>query len=173
MTRPVVREDFTHTLQEAGCFSSAEKNELKGAFARGVTGKVLTSDQTVALSAALTSVTDLRFNVKKGKKYRIHGVLLTSGTGATGGIKATMTHTGQTSPTLYGTTVYSAVAGTTVEALTTAAATGVAAAVLKVEIDGYFVPDANGTITLQFAQNTSDATAATLKVGSFVRVHRA
>lgn len=173
MARPTVREDFTHDISTEGSFNVAQKKRIQDAFRKGVTGKVVGSDQTVASSTTLTSLTDLSFNVKKGKKYRLHAVLFTNGTGATGGIKATLTHSGQSSPTFYGTTIYSAVAGQTTESLTTASATGVAAAVLRVVVDGYFVPDANGMVTVQFAQNTSNGTGAVVKAGSFCRVHRA
>lgn len=173
MARPIVREDFTSVMQEDGGFPLSQKNVISKLFKQGVIGKVLTSDQTVTSSTTLTSVSDLRFNVKKGKKYRIHGVLFADGTGATGGIKATMTHSGQSSPTLIGTTTIVSASAVAAEALTTASATGSAVGALIVYIDGYFVPDANGTITVQFAQNTSDSTGAVLKAGSFVRLHKA
>lgn len=175
MARPVAnsKEDVTHNIRESGGFTLAEKKVLEGIFKRGVMGKVLQSDQTVASSTTLTSVSDLSFVVKKGKKYRIHAQLMTNTTGATGGIKVTMTHAGQSSPTLYGATRYLSASAIASEALTSGSATGAAVAVLAVEIDGIFIPDASGTITLQFAQNTSNGTGAVIKAGSYVNLYRA
>jgi hypothetical protein len=44
---------------------------------------------------------------------------------------------------------------------------------LYIEIDGYFVPDGNGDIKFQFAQNTSNAANTVVKAGSYLKLYEA
>lgn len=168
-----LRQDVsTINLNVEGCFTERQKLALTKVFKKGVVGKVQAADQSVASSTTLVS-TDLVFNVRKGRKYRLHAVLLTNGTSATPGMKATATHSGQSSPTFTGNVAYTSASAIRVETMTTASATGAAVAFLQVEINGYFVPDANGTLAVQFAQAVSDAGACTVKAGSWATLFEA
>lgn len=165
------RKDLTNSILNSDSqFNIRQKLTLSKLFRHGVVGKVQTADQTVTASTTLVD-SELRLPVKKGRKYRIEGVLHPSTT-ATPGFKACLTYSGQSSPTLTGTIAYtgSGTSGYRVEALASGTATGGATAYMRLTIEGYFVPDGNGYITVQFAQNTSDAAGATLKAGSWLRL---
>lgn len=150
------------------------RDALFGLFKRAVIGKVQGADQTLT-SATGTTLQDseLILPVKKGHKYRIEGKIFTTGTSATPGMKACLTHTGQTSPTLYGSLTFVSATAVLNEAMTTGTTTGGATAYRHIDIDGIFVPDANGTIKFQFAQNTSDAANTVVKQGSWLKLYEA
>lgn len=170
MARPADEQDFLDTLNVAPSFSALQKSNLRKIFKRTV-GKTLRTTQTVASSATYADVPDLTFNVKKGAKYRIEGKLLTLGDA--GGIKLQLNVTGQTSPTVVingvGTLAAAVVAQ---QALTGGVIIASTSAFLQVDVNGYYIPDKDGVMTLQFAQNASNPAASTLYAGSHIKLIR-
>ena len=150
------------------------RDAIFGLFKRAVIGKVQNADQTLT-SATGTTLQDseLILPVKKGHKYRIEGHIFTNGTSATPGMKACLTHSGQTSPTLHGTLTFGSASAVLTESMATGTTTGGATAYLYIEIDGYFVPDGNGDIKFQFAQNTSNVANTVVKAGSYLKLYEA
>jgi hypothetical protein len=170
-----LRPDATNLISPtiAGTVVSL-RNALVKLFKYSVIGKVQGADQTLT-SATGTTLQDseLILPVKKGRKYRIEGKIFTTGTSATPGMKACLTHTGQTSPTLYGSLTFVSATALLNEAMTTGTTTGGATAYRHIDIDGYFIPDGNGTIKFQFAQNTSNAASTVVKAGSWLKLFEA
>lgn len=170
MARPMGPNDFLDSLNLSPIFSSQEKINLGKIFRRTV-GKTLRTTQTATSSTTYADVSDLTFNVKKGAKYRIEGKLLTLGDA--GGIKLQLNVTGQTSPTVVingvGTLAAAVVAQ---QALTGGVIIASTSAFLQVDVNGYYIPDKDGVMTLQFAQNASNPAASTLYAGSHIKLIR-
>lgn len=169
----VLPTDFTHPLKRAGMFSLGEKQVLTRIF-RALGGKTVQNGNatTVNASTTQTNVSGLSFKVRKGKQYKITGTLLVS-TGATPGIAAGLALAGSSSPTMNVIFSYNAAAASATQAITSFTnSTGGAAAYLIVYIDGYFIPDVSGIMTVTFAQNTSNASNTIVKEGSSVSVYR-
>ena len=170
MTRPIAVNDFMDSLNLTNIWSLLEKGSL-GKIFRRVVGKSLLTNATSVTSTGLVDVAGLTFNVRKGQKYRLEGCMLTLGS-AVGGVKFSFTVSGQTSPTVVLTG-----AGVTASTLDVqrALSGGViytaAGIVLKVDINGYYIPDANGVAQLQWNQNTTNGTS-TLYAGSWLKLIR-
>lgn len=169
MARPMGPNDFLDSLNLSSIFSSQEKINLGKIFRRTV-GKTLLSNVS-ATTTTYATVPDITFNVKKGAKYRIDGKLLTLGT-TTGGVKAQFVVSGQTSPTVTITGTAS-LASTIVTQQATSGGVimdsdGI---ILAVDVTGFFIPDADGVMTLQFAQTEASGTS-TLYAGSHLKLIR-
>lgn len=137
----------------------------------------VTTDQAVTSTATLTDATGLVVTISANKKYRYRAVLFIDNAGTTAGLKFALT--GPSSPTkvtLAGilenstsTILHQAATAYATIIDTTIATTGVKYAV----IEGTVFNGANaGDLKVQFAQHTSDASATTLKAGSFLEVER-
>lgn len=168
-----LRQDVTNLLSATNAGTIVKIRDIVSKiFKYSVVGKVQGADQTINSSTTLAD-SELILPVKKGRKYRIEGKIFTTGTSATPGMKACLTHSGQTSPTLYGSLTFVSATALLNEAMTTGTTTGGATAYRHIDIDGYFVPDGNGVIKFQFAQNTSNAGNTVVKAGSWLRLYEA
>lgn len=168
MARPtnITYSDFTSSLQGPTGLGRLAQKALSTVFRR-VVGRTVAADVSNA-TTTLANVTGLSFNVKKGKRYRVMGELLTAI--GTQGLKAAVNITNQTSPTMFINFVHtSAVTTTTATQVTTNGGTSTGlASVLQVSIDGFVVPDANGVLTIQSAAFA--AGTALTKQGSWASV---
>lgn len=171
MARPMGPNDFLDSLNLSSIFSSQEKINLGKIFRRTV-GKTLLSNVS-ATTTTYATVPDITFNVKKGAKYRIDGKLLTLGN-TTGGVKAQLVVSGQTSPTVTITGTAS-LASTIVTQQATSGGVIMNSAgvspILAVDVTGFYIPDADGVMTLQFAQTAASGTS-TLYAGSHLKLIR-
>jgi hypothetical protein len=149
--------------------------------------KVLTSDQTFTSTTALATL--LSIPVGTSEKWLIDGVLICDG-GQTGDAKFRMQATSATGATGYASfTVGPAASSTSTTAVsanpitTFAIATSAGSATTvgtvgtgslqSVVVSGYLATSTTaGTLELQAAQNTSDATALTVRAGSWMRATR-
>ena len=169
MPRPVVPNDYLDTVNLTGSFSELQKVSLRKTFRR-TTGKVLQANQT-ATTIAYADVAGISFNVQKGQKYRVEGTLLTLGD-TTGGIKAQLNVTGQTSPTVVLTgTATLAASSVAQRALSGGVIFSAAGVIFKVEVNGFYIPDGDGVATLQFAQSAANG-ISTLYAGSHLKLIR-
>lgn len=123
-----------------------------------------TSDTTLA------NITGLTATLVAAKVYKFQGVLFTTSAN-TGGVKVAVGGTATATTIIYEATTYQGGVGQTTgtqraTALATAVGDITAVTTARIEITGYIVVNAAGTITLQFAQNASDGTASSVLVGS-------
>lgn len=119
-------------------------------------------------STALANITGLSVNVAAGRTYEFRATLYTT-SAVTGGVKAAIAGTATATAIIYqGKTTNSTTLGANDRATTLGAAVGgiTAVTVALIEITGTITVNAAGTLTVQFAQNASDATASSVLVGS-------
>jgi len=170
MARPNIATqvpDYLNTLNISPNFSLIEKGVLAKCFRR-LSGRSVAAN-VAATTTTLADVDGMQFTLKKGSKYRIDGKLLTLGD-ATGGIKAALTSTGQTSPTIVLTgTADLAASSATQRALSGGTIFSAAGVIFTVTVSGYIIADGNGTLTLQFAQSAANGTS-TLYAGSWIKL---
>ncbi len=117
-------------------------------------------------NATLADVTGLSFTVVAGKTYRIRAVLYVTAD-ATGGSRVAIGGTATATTfraiaNIIGTAVAPVTIGTTLGSSLGAFATGTSQ---WVQIDGYIVVNAGGTLTVMFAQSTANGTSSVL-IGS-------
>lgn len=115
----------------------------------------------------------LTFNVEASKPYQFRAVLFVDAD-ATGGWKVTMAGTATATAVRWHVLGFGVTAGlinnTQWAALGSgSAATGNGVTTYKIEIDGYVLVNAAGTLTVQFAQNSASATSY-IKQGSFFTI---
>jgi len=115
----------------------------------------------------------LTFNVEASKPYQFRAVLFVDAD-ATGGWKVTMAGTATATAVRWHVLGFGVTAGlinnTQWAALGSgSAATGNGVTTYKIEIDGYLLVNAAGTLTVQFAQNSASATSY-VKQGSFFTI---
>jgi hypothetical protein len=135
----------------------------------------VTSDFSVTSSATLINVTGLSVAVAAGRTYSFD-VYLSCTCAAAGGAKAAIAGTCTATNIIYDGWMFdtnvmkgqanSVALGGTVASSTTTATTGVV-----IQIKGTITVNAAGTLTVQIAQNTSNATATIAKRGSYFIVH--
>ena len=143
---------------------AGEVNRLTGLSARVSTQFDKTSDTTLA------NVTGLSRNVEAGRTYAFTAVLYTTSNVA-GGVKAAIGGTATATSIIYQADVLD---GSTQATVGTARATALAATVgdvtavtaARITITGTIVVNAAGTLTVQFAQNTSNGSASSVLVNS-------
>lgn len=130
------------------------------------------ADFTVNNSSVLVNVTGLTTTVIAGKTYAFHSVLFTTSTSGQG-VQAAIGGTATATLVIYeGQTVSSA----TILAQTRSAALGgavggvAAVAQSRIDIFGSITVNAGGTLTVQFAQQSSGATNSIVKQGSWFKV---
>lgn len=134
-------------------------------------GITVTSDFSVTSSTTLVNVTGLSFDVLASHTYSFEAELFVTDA-ATGGVKAAIAGTATATAIQY--TGYT-IADNSIKAKTnaTALATAVGSTLttetsgIVVRITGTITVNAGGTLTVQMAQNTSDATATIAKRGSY------
>lgn len=139
------------------------------------------ADESVTSSTVLQDDNELQFTVVSGQSYVFQMGLLVTSTVATGDIKVLVTNTGSGTLTwgvlglnLAATTgTDSAVeSGRDSAIATTAVSMGAVNGTLHNLITGSFSATANGTVKLQWCQDTSSATATTVKAGSWLQAVR-
>lgn len=137
--------------------------------------KRTTSAVTKNASASYSNVTGLSVTVVPGT-YKFHAILPSTVASGTAGIKYALAYTGTVLSALNSTArgyTASAVAVQNVTSTTSQADLFTqAAVVISVEIDGTFVVTTGGTINLQVAQNTSNASDTIATVGGLFEVTR-
>ena len=137
-------------------------------------GGVATGTFSLASSTTLTNVVGLAATVVAGGVYQVDIYLATTNNG-TGGIKLALTgSTATATSVLLDTQVYNTTTLTAETNSNTLAGPLVSAAVAAtlVFITGTITVNAAGTIQLQAAQNTSNATALTVTNGSYISLTR-
>lgn len=135
------------------------------------------ADQAVTSSTTLVDATGLAVPLVANRKYRFKAVLVVDNAGTAAGVKLAMA--GPASPTKVTLVGFLENATTTVvhqvaTSLTTIIAQGVGTTGVKYAVmEGIVFNGANAAdLKVQFAQNTSDANATTLKAGSYLEVER-
>lgn len=158
-------------------FNTLQKQTLvRNARAEHGLVKIL-ADKTVNASTTLVTDTELTFDVKKGKTYHVQAKLFFS-TGATPGLKLQLTAPAcTTSATTFVGKALATQGTANVAGVTLAYNTGLntpvfssAVAYSSVTVDAIWVPEADDTLTIQFAQNTSDASNTSLLRGSVLQI---
>ena len=134
----------------------------------------VSADVAVTSSTTLANVAGLSFAVASGNTYSFD-VYLTCTDAAAGGVKAAIAGTATATSIVYDGYVIESNAikgqanatalGTAVASSTTTATSGIV-----IRIQGTITVNAGGTLTVQFAQNTSNGTASTVKRGSYMRL---
>jgi hypothetical protein len=121
-----------------------------------------TSDTTLA------NVPGLTVNVEAGRTYTFHATLLVNCPAGGGGGKFAVAGTATATAVRYDIWGLNNTTTVTLHGNATALGTAVAAAVVLqlVYVEGYITVNAAGTLTIQFAQNTSNATASSVLIGS-------
>jgi hypothetical protein len=139
-----------------------------------------TADQSVTSSTVLVDDTDLQWAVTAGEVWQIEGTLYAEGSQAGDlGVRIS-TPSGQSGywqalgPNVSATSTTASSVLPTGQAFNTTPSVGMlgAGVTAPVRINGLLVVGTAGTVKLQFAQGTSDATATTLKAGSHLRARR-
>lgn len=163
--------------------------DLNAAIAKGIPKIVVkTADESVTSSTTLQDDNELLISLASGSSYLIEAHLLVSGAAA-GDVKTAWARTGTLNqiggrmvrgPGINTTDVTAgAAAATTVginrssggNALTTALASGVDGTAISYISEVFTLTSVvTGTLTLQWAQNTSSATATIMRAGSFLIV---
>jgi parallel beta-helix repeat protein len=155
-------------------FGTNTKVDLGDAF------RYKTSDQSVTSSTALVDDADLQFAVAAGEVWELSGTLFVDGSQAGDfGVRITT----PASPTGYwrstgpngsasSTTATSILP--TAQLFNTTPTVGMlgAGVIVPVQITGLLVNTTAGTVKIQWAQGTSDATATIVKAGSYLRAKR-
>jgi hypothetical protein len=139
---------------------------------------VKTADQSITANTTLASETALAFSVKAGETWAVEYLLDVGAVLSTTGIKLSVNVPASSTVNVSAVCVPSVVtaadeyekrSATGSATLTFAAAKLAAATDAQFRIVAYIAPTLDGTVTLQFAQATSDAGNVTVRAGSFVR----
>lgn len=163
----------TQVYNQAGSFNLLQKQAALKA-ARSAFGQIaLLSDTTVNGSTALVTVADFSFQVTKGHTYYVDGEFIFS-TGATPGLKFQLTAPASTTSATTFAGVATAQAGTAnIAPVTFTYSTGLNAALFNtaaaynfVKVQGIYIPEADDTLTVQFAQSVSNGSDTKLLRGS-------
>lgn len=139
--------------------------------------RICTSLLSKTNDTALELVPGMSVALQAGKAYGIR-IWLCVSSGASGGVKVALVGTNGLTATTYraGSRIYSGTAINLFTADVTTLGNNVAAQTAietDVEIDGYILVNAAGTLEVQFAQNASNGTASTCKLGSYMTLTRA
>jgi hypothetical protein len=123
-------------------------------------------------STVLANVTGLTATVTAGRTYAFEAILFTTSNSA-GGVQFAIAGTATATAVIYEALVFNAAAiSAQTRATALAAAVGgvTAVTVAKARIVGTITVNAGGTLTVQFAQNASNAAASSVLVGSIFNV---
>jgi hypothetical protein len=135
-------------------------------------GTRVTANFPITSSAALTNVTGLTVNVAAGQAYSFEAVLFTTAN-ASGGVQAAIAGTATATSIEYEGELTSGgaiVNQTRANALGGAVCASTSTTAGTIWISGTILVNAAGTLTVQFAQNSSYGTASNVLAGSWFRV---
>lgn len=124
-------------------------------------------------NTTLSNITGLTANLSAGKFYRFKATLFTT-SNVGGGVKFSIAGTATATNIIYETVVLDAninAAQTRSTALAASAGAVTAVTVAYVTINGFITCNAAGTMTVQFAQNSSNGSASSVLVGSNFEVN--
>ena len=127
-----------------------------------------TADVVVTSNTTLANVAGLSVTLAAATNYKIHAWIPTTAAAA-GGIKASLGGTATVTSMVYEGSIDNGTK-TRASALGTVVATSAAATAGTIEIKGTITSNAAGTLTVQFAQDTSNASASTVLRGAFLEV---
>ncbi len=132
------------------------------------------ADFSVTSSATLINVTGLSVNAAPARTYSFNAYLNCT-CAAAGGVKAAIGGTCTATNLIYDgwvreTNGIKGQANSTTLGGAVASSTTTATSGIVIEIKGTITSNATGTLTVQFAQNTSNATASVVKRGSYLVV---
>jgi hypothetical protein len=135
----------------------------------------VTADVSVTSSVALANVAGLSVNVIAGRTYAFEAYLSCT-CAAAGGVKAAIGGTCTATSIIYDgwaldTNAIKGQANSTALGGAVASTVTTATAGVVIQIKGSITVNAAGTLTIQFAQNTSSATASVVKRGSYFMVY--
>lgn len=163
-------------INNCGSIVNAVKQVVVKAFRHQYGQVKLLADTTVNASTTLVTEGEFNFQVTKGKAYHVVGNFMIS-TGATPGIKLQLTAPAlTTSATTFvgkarATQGTANVAGVTLDyTKLNASLYASAVAYSSISVDAILIPEADDTITVQFAQNVSDSSDSSLLRGSSMKV---
>jgi hypothetical protein len=131
-------------------------------------GKARVSSQFDKTNDTLADVTGLSVDIKTGRRYAFRAVLYTTSDVAAG-VKAAISGTATGSAVRYEALVYNAAAiaaQTRATSLGSAVGGVTAVTVAMIVIEGTIVCSGTGTLTVQFAQNATNAAASSVLTGS-------
>jgi hypothetical protein len=130
------------------------------------TDALVTTQFNATSSTTLADVTGLSLSVSANTRYAFRARLYTTSASA-GGVKVAIGGTATATAVVYDTLIYNAGSVTQGRASALASSTGVTAVTAAyIEIAGTINVNAAGTLTVQFAQNASSATASSVLPGS-------
>lgn len=129
-----------------------------------------TADFDSTSDTTLNNITGLTHTLAAGGKYRFTAVLFVTNN-ASGGTKVAMSG-GCTATAIQYRVEFLGAAHECTSATALDEAEGETAAHLEIKIDGYIEVNAGGTLTVQAAQNASNGTATSVKVGSWFEVDK-
>lgn len=160
-------------INSAPTFNDRQKSTLRYIAERSPLIKYASSDHTVNVSTTLANDAELYFDVQKDKKYIVEAHLFTTADGTDGIKVALATAVDATAARVYWKYLVDNVAAQTETQtdLTSPAPTGVAAAITKIEANGYIQAAADGRITLQSALVADNNAATTIHKGSYLKVY--
>jgi hypothetical protein len=129
-----------------------------------------TADFSKTSDTTLANVTGLTYTVASGGKYRFKA-LLHIDCNASGGVKMAMSGTCTATAIIGGVELLGG-AHECVQFTALDEAEGETLKDYLIKVDGYINVNAGGTLTVQFAQNASYATASTVLAGSWMQVDK-
>lgn len=170
----VLPVDFTHPIKRNGSLNIGVKQVLIRTL-RALGGRSIQNGNATAFAATtVVPVSGLSFKVRKGKQYRIQGIILPTSDG-TSGMKLGFALSGSSTATGVITYTYQQAATTTVQQVVAnclnSNSTGVAAVELICYVEGWFIPDVSGIAQLQ-AGTFTGTTAGSINAGSAVTIYR-
>ena len=147
---------------------------VSGAYLRWAGTQIVSSQFDKTSDTTLANIPGLSVNVSASGVYIFTATLFTTSNVA-GGVKAAVGGTCTATSIVYeGEATAAAAIGaqTRASALGTAVAGVTAVTAARIDIIGTITVNAGGTLTIQFAQNTSNGTASSVLVGSYMIVQR-
>lgn len=151
--------------------SSVTQQKMNGLLSTSGDARVVTAF-TATSSATLANVTGLSATVVASGSYNFHALLFTTATSG-GGVQAAISGTATATSVIYEGVLVSGgsiVNQTRATSLGSAVGSSATATAGTITIDGEITVNAAGTLTVQFAQNTSNAAASTVLAGSYLKV---
>ncbi len=147
--------------------------DVKGVLHHG--GQSLVTSQFDKTNNTLANVTGLTADVLAGKKYHFRA-LLDVNAQATGGYKVAIAGTATATAVQYRVVAHDDADGSqdlfSRQTALGGSAGAAGATSLRIVVEGYIQVNAAGTLTVQFAQNVTNATASSVRVGSSFDVER-
>jgi hypothetical protein len=134
------------------------------------TTAIVSTRYDVTSSTTLGDVTDLALTLKSGKTYSFTAYLRTT-SGTAGGVKVSVNGTATAASIIYDVLIFNGGAVTQGRGAALGTSVGVtSASAALIAVTGTITTSSGGTIKIQFAQNSSNATASSVLVGSSIAV---